>query len=294
MRKRLPMILLITYAASILMMPAGAKAAGAADTTIHVNGSPVTTSRIMQNNQQMVPAEFFRKLNASVSWSSKYRAAVINRNSMTIGFPSGKSFTDYDLQGLNQWKRDELNTKTIHNGGRIYIPLAYTARKLGMEVTYSARSKKTFISMSGKLRINSVNAANTEALAGSVSQDDLKWLYRITEAEAGGESYRGKQAVAASILNRVKSPDWPDKIKDTIFQVTTYNGKSYYQYSPVLDKRIYNVTPSAETKRAVQAALNGEDPSKGAIVFYNPDKTDNQWVRDRKVTVKIGNHVFAK
>ncbi|CAM4173452.1 cell wall hydrolase [Paenibacillus alkaliterrae] len=129
---------------------------------------------------------------------------------------------------------------------------------------------------------------------GPVSQEDLKWLYQVTEAEAGGESYKGKTAVAASILNRVKSPDWPMTIQDTIFQVTKYNGISYYQYSPVLDKRIYEVTPSAERKKAVQAALNGEDPSKGAVVFYNPGKTDNQWVRSKEVTVIIGNHVFAK
>ncbi|MCF2939501.1 cell wall hydrolase [Paenibacillus alkaliterrae] len=157
--------------------------------------------------------------------------------------------------------------------------------------------KKTNISTtgtSGQDGIHNQSVAGSTAGLGPVSQEDLKWLYQVTEAEAGGESYKGKTAVAASILNRVKSPDWPMTIQDTIFQVTKYNGISYYQYSPVLDKRIYEVTPSAERKKAVQAALNGEDPSKGAVVFYNPGKTDNQWVRSKEVTVIIGNHVFAK
>ena len=142
--------------------------------------------------------------------------------------------------------------------------------------------------------MNASGAAAYAAVQVPVTDEDLKWFYRIVEAEAGGESYEGKVAVAASILNRVNSDEWPDTITETIFQVTTYNGVSYYQYSPVLDRRIYEVTPSEETIQAVHEALQGSDPSNGAIVFYNPAKTNNQWVRSREVTTVIGNHVFAK
>lgn len=272
-------------------MPGGLSAAGASGTVIYVDGSPVKTSVIMQNNYQMVPAAFFRSMKANVGWSGKYRSAVISGGGTTIGFPSGQRFTDY-LHPSGQWKRDDLTTTTVNNGGRIYVPLAYAARKLGMDVHYDARLKRTSVSTTGRSGIHSV--AKDQARLVSASQEDLKWLYRITEAEAGGESYTGKTAVAASILNRVNSPDWPNTIKATIFQVTEYNGVSYHQYSPVLDKRIFSVTPSDETKKAAQAALNGEDPSQGAVVFYNPDKTDNKWVRSREVTVTIGNHIFAK
>lgn len=292
--RKLSGILLAACMAYILLMPTGLYAAGASDTTIYVDGSPVSTSTIMQYNHQMVPAVFFRSMRAGVSWSVKFRSAVVSRSNITLGFPSGKSFADYELQKTNQWQRDYLTTMTVNDGGKIYVPLAYTARKLGLEVKYDARLKRTSISTTGQNGIHSQSLAIHTAGQVSASQDDLKWLYQITEAEAGGESYTGKTAIAATILNRVNSPDWPMTIQETIFHVTHYNGVSYYQYSPVIDNRIYNVTPSDETKKAVQAALNGEDPSKGAVVFYNPDKTNNQWVRSREVTVIIGNHVFAK
>ncbi|XEC96208.1 cell wall hydrolase [Paenibacillus tarimensis] len=293
MRKFVKSFLAVCMAA-VMLAPMSVYAYDTANTTIYVNGSSVLTPVIMQDGRQMVPAAFFRNLKLNVTWNEQYRAAVINNKTVMIGFPASKKYADFDLQGLNNWHRDYLYTTTVNHGGRIYIPLAYTARKLGLEVTYNPRSKRTTIIEASRAGILNQTYANNNSNHVSASQEDMKWLYQITEAEAGGESYQGKVAVAASILNRVSSPEWPGSIQDTIFQVTTFNGKSYYQYSPVLDKRIYRVTPSVETKRAVQAAINGEDPGKGATVFYNPDKTDNQWVRSRETTAKIGNHIFAK
>jgi hypothetical protein len=232
----------------------------------------------------MVPAVWFSKLSANVNWSTQYQSVSVSNGQLVIGYPIGQPYTDYDLQGRNEWQRDYLNTTSFIHEGRAYIPLAYTAIMLGMQVNYDADSQRTSIQ----------NATIPMTSTPSRTVDEAYWLYQITEAEAGGESYKGKVAVAASILNRVNSSDWPNSIKDTIFEVSKFNGVSYYQYSPVLDKRIYNVTPSNETKKAVEAALRGEDTSKGAVVFYNPDKTNNKWVRSREVTVKIGNHIFAK
>jgi N-acetylmuramoyl-L-alanine amidase len=67
----------------------------------------------------------------------------------------------------------------------------------------------------------------------------------------------------------------------------------HYQYSPVLDGRI-NLPANESARRAVQEALNGRDPSLGATGFFNPRKTNNQWVRSRPVTVTIGQHVFFR
>ena len=109
------------------------------------------------------------------------------------------------------------------------------------------------------------------------------------QAEAGGEPYQGQVAVAATILNRLDSPRFPNTITEVIYQVV--NG--YYQYSPVLDGRI-NQPAADSARRAVRDAVNGADPSLGATGFYNPRKTSNQWVRQQPVTVTIGNHVFFK
>lgn len=119
------------------------------------------------------------------------------------------------------------------------------------------------------------------------SQTQLQELAQLVMAEAEGEPYKGKVAVAASVLNRVYDSRYPDTLHEVIFQVVD----GHYQYSPVLDGRIYN-TPTQDCWNAVHDALAGWDPSLGATGFYNPAKTSNQWVRQQPVTVRIGNHVF--
>jgi len=122
------------------------------------------------------------------------------------------------------------------------------------------------------------------------SENELYLFAQIVTAESAGEPYEGQVAVAASILNRVKSKDYPNTIYEVIYQVT---GGKYYQYSPVLDGRI-NCIPTASAKKAVNAAISGIDPSYGATGFYNPSKTSNIWVRNRPITRIIGSHIFFK
>lgn len=125
-------------------------------------------------------------------------------------------------------------------------------------------------------------------LRKSVSDEEFDLLVRLVHAEAGGESYIGKVAVAASVLNRVDSPHYPNTIKDVVYQVI---GDSGYQYTPVANGRI-NRPGDAESARAVEAALAGWDPTGGATGFYNPKATNDRWVRSRKEVAVIGNHVF--
>jgi N-acetylmuramoyl-L-alanine amidase len=120
-----------------------------------------------------------------------------------------------------------------------------------------------------------------------LSLADFDLFARLVYSEAAGEPYIGQVAVAASVLNRVRSPRYPNTVREVILQV--YNG--FVQYSPVLDGRI-NLPANESARQAVRDALRGADPSQGATGFYNPAKTDNQWVRRQPVTVVIGNHVF--
>lgn len=121
------------------------------------------------------------------------------------------------------------------------------------------------------------------------TEADMDLFARIVHAEAEGESFEGQVAVAASILNRIRSELYPNTMSGVVYQVVS--GK--YQYSPVLDGRISRAAGES-AKRAVLEALNGDDPTGGATGFYNPAKTNNQWVRSRPVTRIIGNHVFFK
>jgi N-acetylmuramoyl-L-alanine amidase len=114
-------------------------------------------------------------------------------------------------------------------------------------------------------------------------------LARLVSAESAGEPFQGQVAVAATILNRLEDPRYPNTIPGVVYQVES----GRYQYSPVLDGRI-NLPATPGAYQAIEQALTGADPSNGANGFYNPAKTTNQWVRMQPVTATIGGHVFFK
>lgn len=130
------------------------------------------------------------------------------------------------------------------------------------------------------------NLSQRQALSRSLSSEELDLLARAIYGEARGEPYTGQIAVGAVIINRVISPDFPDSIKGVIYQ----SG----QFTPVQDGSLY-LEPDDNARNAARDALNGQDPTDGALFFYNPDKaTDREWVTRRQVLVTIGNHVFMK
>lgn len=128
----------------------------------------------------------------------------------------------------------------------------------------------------------------------SVSADDRIILERIVEAEAGGEDHKGKVLVANVVLNRVKNKSFPSTIKEVVF---AHNGTTY-QFSPIYDGRYYTVDVSKGTKKAVEDALNGNDPSQGALYFMErayADPDNVSWF-DRCLTRLFGYrcHEFYK
>lgn len=128
-----------------------------------------------------------------------------------------------------------------------------------------------------------------EEPAVSISNKETDLLARLVEAEAKGESYDGKVAVATVVLNRVESTQFPDSVKEVIYEVV---GESY-AFSPVQNGEI-NKPASDEAKRAVEEALHRKDRLNESIYFYNPEIATDDWIRTREVVKTIGNHVFAK
>lgn len=118
----------------------------------------------------------------------------------------------------------------------------------------------------------------------STSSNDLYLLAKCVYAEARGESYTGQVAVAAVILNRVKSASFPNTIAGVIYQP--------YAFTAVSDGQI-NLEPNQTAYNAARDALNGWDPTYGAIYYYNPSTATSKWIYSRKTTVTIGKHVFA-
>lgn len=116
------------------------------------------------------------------------------------------------------------------------------------------------------------------------TQEDLALLARIIHAEARGESFQGKVAVGAVVLNRMKSPYFPKSLDEVIYQRN--------QFTPVQDGSI-NLEPDEQSIKAALAALRGEDPTKGALFFYNPRISSDRWITTLPVITRIGRHVFA-
>ena len=116
------------------------------------------------------------------------------------------------------------------------------------------------------------------------SSSDEWLLAKLIAAEARGESYKGQVAVGAVVLNRVAHPSFPDSVSGVIYQKGAF--------SCVNDSN-WSVAPNAASRSAARDAINGWDPSGGAIYYYNPRTAKSQWIRTRPVICTIGNHVFC-
>lgn len=126
---------------------------------------------------------------------------------------------------------------------------------------------------------------SSNSTSSSSNSSNLNLLARLVYGEARGEPYTGQVAIAAVVLNRVKSSSFPNTISGVIYQSGAFD--------VVRDGQI-NLTPNTTAINAAQDALNGWDPSYGAIYYFNPATATNKWIWSRPMTVTIGNHRFCK
>jgi N-acetylmuramoyl-L-alanine amidase len=113
---------------------------------------------------------------------------------------------------------------------------------------------------------------------------DLNLLARLISAEARGEPYEGQVAVGAVVLNRVKHPSFPNTLSEVIYQPWAFTCINDGQFDQPVAESAY---------RAAQDALNGWDPSYGAIYYFNPDTATSAWIWSRPLIVQIGKHRFC-
>ncbi|WP_458863390.1 spore cortex-lytic enzyme [Acidaminobacterium chupaoyuni] len=151
--------------------------------------------------------------------------------------------------------------------------------------------RKNGLTEDGIVGISTQKALGMVATGGSQSgqsaglDNDLYLLARMISAESRGEPYEGQVAVGAVILNRVKHPSFPNTLAGVLYQPGAFSALNDGQFNE----------PIAEiSRRAARDAMNGWDPSGGAIYYYNPAKTTNKWIYSRPVIARIGKHVFAK
>lgn len=120
---------------------------------------------------------------------------------------------------------------------------------------------------------------------GASRRDDSELLARVISAEAKGEPYEGQVAVGAVILNRMRDPRFPGTMAGVVYQT--------HAFESVSNGSIY-IPATASSRRAARDALNGWDPTRGCVFFWNPAKAVSKWVWSRTIIRRIGNHVFAK
>ena len=122
------------------------------------------------------------------------------------------------------------------------------------------------------------------AVAASQGESEIYLLARLIHGEARGEPYLGKVAVGAVVLNRVRSASFPNTISGVIYQPGAFDC--------VKDGQI-NLTPDSDSLRAARDAMNGWDPTGGAIYYFNPDTATNGWIWSRPLLTNIGKHRFC-
>lgn len=131
---------------------------------------------------------------------------------------------------------------------------------------------------------NNTTAELSSGNTMGLSENDLKIMANAVYGEARGEPFEGQVAVAAVILNRVKSPSFPNTPSGVIFQPGAFTA--------VADGQIY-LEPNEQARKAVQQALNGWDPSGGCLYYFNPKTATSKWIWTRPQVMTIGEHIFC-
>ncbi|MDA8199300.1 MAG: cell wall hydrolase [Thermaerobacter sp.] len=187
------------------------------------------------------------------------------------------------------------SSTTIYAGSMLVIPgrflvteattLPALATALGVPAAaLEALNVNRPVTVGATVWVPPVGAA-TAAAATVVSNQSLTDLAHLVQAEAGNQPFLGMVAVAAVVLNRVASPGFPKSIAAVIFasgQFESVQNGTYWQ------------APSAQAYQAAEAALGGEDPTHGALYFFNPALTQNSWIEGLPVVARIGQQVFSR
>ena len=146
-----------------------------------------------------------------------------------------------------------------------------TYKALGMTGSYNA-----LLQQSG--------SSSSNGSVGGFSSSDVYLLAKTIYAEGRGEPYIGQVAIGAVVLNRVRSAQFPNTISGVVYQK--------HAFTAVTDGQI-NLTPNETAMRAARDAINGWDPTGGALYYYNPAVATSSWIFDRQTVTVIGKHVFA-
>ncbi len=261
-----------------LSLPINTFAASAKDyerIPIYLNGKEIKDSEaLLIDSLTYIP---LRKLAESVrdctiKYNDKTRTATVSYGDTTISVTTGRRYIS--VNGRYFYCIGEV--KNVN--GSLYVPIRPLARALQLNVEWNSKTRSV------ELEKASWTLEDAESYYNA---DELYWLSRIIEAEAGGEILEGKIAVGNVVLNRVADKRYPNTIYGVIFDF-----KNGIQFTPAYTGTVYN-TPSHESIIAAKMCLEGYEIIDGVLFFFNPRIATSNWIsKNRPFAARIGRHDF--
>ena len=258
-------------AASERSLPAGAQRTG-----VNINGRQVLGGRVFTvDGTTYVPMfKFCDWLGVfSYSYNSTVKRATVSGTNLSISATEGALYIV--ANGRYFYTVEEV----LEVGGEIYVPIRALTKALNSRLEWS--------NTEGQFRVYSGDTRLLKSSSQVYRDDEIYWLSRIINAEAGGESMQGKIAVGNVILNRVRSSAFPNTIYSVIFD------KRYgVQFAPTANGSIYK-TPSEESIIAAKMCIEGYSLSTEVLYFFNPRVSPSNWIsKNRAFAFTVGNHRF--
>lgn len=264
--------------ALLLILPGiltiGTQAAGGQAIPISIDGKEYKGSSFLRNSVTYVGLrEFSTVMGASyVIWDAESKTAAVKSDKLSISSRNGDTYIVANDRYL--WAA----TGVIIISDVMYVPIRTIAKAFNCDVEWNSSSRSV-----------SVSRKNGTLTFGKYFYDtnDLYWLARIISAEAGVEPFYGKVAVGTVVLNRCKSTQYPNTVKDVVFDT-----KFGVQFTPAANGTVYNY-PDDDSIIAAKLCLDGASVSDSVLFFVNDAIAESSWVRDnRQYVTTIGSHNF--
>jgi N-acetylmuramoyl-L-alanine amidase len=242
---------------------------------VTLNGNEILDGKAaIINSVTYVPLREFSELAGAdeVKWNPQSRTATVKKGSVTLYVTDG----GYYISALDRYFY--TGERVLNLSGRLFVPVRSLAKVFSLDVSWNAQTRTAALASTGK---------TLKSASAYYNADDLYWLSRIINAEAGGESLIGQIAVGNVVLNRREHPSYPNTVYGVIF-----DRRGGTQFTPDAIGTIYK-TPSATAVIAAKICLEGTSVSTDALFFMNPRIATNNWIsRNCKFLFTIGNHDF--
>lgn len=243
---------------------------------LNVNGRDVLRGKVFNlGGITYVPMFAFADWlgNFTYSYNDKTATAKVEGENLEIIAHEG------DLYIIANGRYFYTGREVIEFGGEIFVPILPMTKALNSRVQWRDDINGFYVSSGDTRRLKNASQVYRD--------DEVLWLARIISAESRGEPMKGKLAVGNVVLNRVRSPLFPNTIYGVIF-----DRKYGVQFSPVENGTIYN-TPTADSIIAAKMCLEGYSLSSDILYFVNPTKAPNSWIaNNRTYAFTIANHAF--